>query len=124
MRQEIHCPYCKQLNVRSKGWRSIFNPRNPCLCTVCGTNLGTGQRLLIDAIFGYINWFSLYVFYGFVGAVLMLLPMMFVMTIFGLSDWGRYLSLCIMLMGAVGGIISAERARRRGELIHKHQWWK
>ena len=51
----------------------------------------------------------------------MLLPMMFLVTIFWLSDWGRYLGLTMMVMGAVGGIITAERARRRGELIHKHQ---
>ncbi len=99
----------------------MFNPKQPSLCTVCRTNLDTGQQEVIDAIFGYLSWFSLYFIYGFVGACLMLLPMMFLVTIFWLSDWGRYLGLTMMVMGAVGGIITAERARRRGELIHKHQ---
>ncbi|MDJ0553242.1 MAG: hypothetical protein QNJ68_02120 [Microcoleaceae cyanobacterium MO_207.B10] len=124
-RQEIHCPHCKQLNVRYTGWNSFFrNPRNPSSCTVCGTNLSTGERGIITAIFGYLSLVSIYSLYAFIGIALMQLLGMLLIIIFSLNFFDnlwRFLWLVMMLIGLFSGIVWAETRRRKGELIAKHQ---
>ncbi|MGK7922519.1 MAG: hypothetical protein AB4080_21190 [Trichodesmium sp.] len=100
-RQEIRCPHCKQLNVRYTGWYSLIShPRNSSSCTVCGTNLITGERGIITAIFGYLTLVSIYSLYGFIGMALIQLLGMLLIIIFSLNLfdnlWG-FLWLAMML---------------------------
>ncbi len=124
-RQEIHCPYCQQLNVRHTGGLGLItNPRNTSFCTVCGTNLRTGERGICAPFFYFIMLVSIYCFYVLFVTSLMQLLGLLIIIIFNLDPFDyfwRFLFLFMILMGVLGGIVWADIRRRKGELLAKHQ---
>jgi hypothetical protein len=64
---------------------------------------------------------SIYFLYAFLGVALTILPIMFFLSFSWPSKWHSYLAIGLMIIGAIGGIIIAEKSRKKGELICKHR---
>ena len=125
-RQEIHCPYCKQLNVRQTGWLGVITaPRTSSCCTVCKTNLRTGERGIFAPFFAFLMFVSIYCIYILLVTTLIQLFWLLIIIIFNLNPFnnmGRFLSLLMIAIGIGGGILLAETRRRKGELLARHQY--
>jgi hypothetical protein len=119
-KQEIICPHCKQLNIRYTGWSAVLNPLvTPELCLLCGTNLYTGKREALFVAFAYLTFVAVLGLYALIGIMLCVLPYLFFISYWPLSDpWVRTLGAAAMLLGGGTGLWVANRARRRGELLH------
>jgi hypothetical protein len=121
-RIEIVCPNCHQVNRRGTDFVGrLLDPRQPKLCTLCGTNLRTRKRDAGGLVMGVMGWTATYFLNAFAYAAV---SMMFSMGIllawqdFFLShpDAGQILWPITLITGALVGIWEAERARRKGEL--------
>ena len=118
-RREITCPRCRQLNVRysgASGW--LRNPLWSSYCTACQTHLETGARNISDRAAGLMSWGAIYGMHLFVGAGGGVLVLALLIVI-----WPAILTRPVamrvapVLAGAVLGVVTAERARRRGALL-------
>jgi len=124
-RIEIVCPNCRQINRRGTDFVGrLLDPRQPKLCTLCGTNLRTGKRDAGGLALGAMGWMATYFLNAFVGAGGFLL--LFIGTLLAWPDffethpgWSQVLGITPMIAGALVGLVLAERARRKGEL-HTH----
>lgn len=124
-RIEIVCPNCRQVNRRGADFVGrLLDPRQPQLCTLCGTNLRTGKRDAGEFGLGVLGWTATYLMNAFVGAaglaltfvgVLLAWPELFETH----PGWRQFLGIISLIAGAVVGLVLAERARRKGEL-HTH----
>jgi hypothetical protein len=121
-RTEIVCPNCRQVNLR--GMDSVgrlLDPRQPQLCTVCGTTLDTGKRSAGGFVLGLLGWSASYILNALVGAggfVLLLVGIELAWPEFFESHSGlsRVMGTVCVLAGVLLGLGLAERARRRGQL--------
>jgi uncharacterized protein (DUF983 family) len=127
MKDEVICPRCRQINVRSSGsWleRMLTNPKYSEICTLCQTNLKTGQRSTVDSPRAWIMWFGIYLSYviGLMG----LFSLPFWLLILFTAQLEKWFSLFAIstLIGFVVGLWIAEKKRRRGELLYspKRRW--
>ena len=124
-RIDIICPNCHQLNRRGTDFvGSLLDPRQPKLCTLCGTNLRTGKRDAGGLVMGAMGWTATYFLNVF--AYTAIFMMLFVGIQLALSDFflshpgiGQILAPGCLVVGAVVGVIQAERARRKG-VLHTH----
>ena len=124
-RIEIACPNCHQVNQRGADFVGrLLDPRQPNLCTLCDTNLRTGKRDAGGLVMGVMGWTATYFLNVF--AYTAVFMMLFVGIQLALSDFflshpgaGQILAPGSLIVGAVVGVIQAERARRKGEL-HTH----
>jgi hypothetical protein len=122
---DIVCPHCKQLNRSVRGpFGILLEHRHPHLCTLCGTNLRTGKRDAGGMVLGVMGWSSTYFLNAFVyAAICMMLCMGIVL---GWQDFfilhpgaSRSVWLAALIGGAVVGVVQAERARRKGNLLSR-----
>ena len=123
-RVEVRCPRCNQVNVLNKGGSGV--------CHVCRAWLPSGNPAL-DRIVGPVferisaKWWradvwslyvSSYLLHAFVGA-----GIAFILTIPMFVEWPGALDqppaikTAPLVLGAVGGLLLADRSRRRGTLI-------
>ena len=124
-RIEIVCPNCRQINRRGADFVGrLLDPRQPQLCTLCGTNLRTGKRDAGGFALGAMGWMATYFLNAFVGAggltllfmgILLAWPEFFETN----PGWSPVLGTIALVTGALVGLALAERARRKGEL-HTH----
>ena len=116
-RREIRCRGCGQLNVRRTGLGAVLNPRSSGICTACGSNLRTGERLAADALRTRFTFLSIYVLHAMVG----LLAAFFVVGFTwpgAIGETPGHFALCA---GAAAGLGVAEWSRRRRELLGRHR---
>ena len=124
-RLEIVCPNCRQVNRRGTDFVGrLVDPRQPSLCTVCGTNLRTGKRGASDVALGLMGWTAtcfLNAFVGAGGSALLCVGIVLAWPEFFLShpNASPILGMSFLIAGALLGLVQAERARRKGEL-HTH----
>ena len=124
-RIDIACPNCHQVNRRGTDFFGrLFDPRQPRLCTLCGTDLRTGKRDAGGLVMGVMGWTATYFLHAFAySAVFMVFAMGFLLAgqdFFLLHpEAGQILWPSTLITGAVVGVVQAERARRKGEL-HTH----
>lgn len=125
VRIEIVCPKCRQVNRRGTDFVGrLLDPRQPQLCTLCGTNLRTGKRDAGGFALGVIGWTATYLLNAFVGAggfMLLFMGILLAWPEFFASHpgWSQVLGIISMIAGALVGLVLAEHARRKGEL-HTH----
>jgi hypothetical protein len=126
--REIICPHCQQINLRSSGSgldRLLVNPKYPDVCTLCQTNLKSGQRSVLSIPISWIMWFGIYMVYvvGIIG--LCSFPLWFFVLMTARLEQMFIPLLVATSIGLVLGLWTAEEKRRRGELLYKpkrHHW--
>ncbi len=120
--QELTCPRCRQVNLRSSGSgleRVLTNPKYPDLCTLCRTDLKSGKRAAVDIPAAWIMWFGMYMIYAVALIGLCSFPFWF----FALLTYQvEQILLPVTAATSLGlglGLWIAEKKRRRGELLYK-----
>ncbi len=122
-KQEIICPRCQQINTRSSGShleQMLTNPKYPELCTICQTDLKSGERLWILLPIAWTMWFAYYMMYVIhYTSIFFLFSFPIVIITFAIPklQWMYYLILIAVFPVMFIGIWKAEKARRRGELL-------
>ena len=112
-RSETVCPRCHQVNVRYSGWASwILNPRWSEDCALCGANLSTGRRTLVDSAAGVILRAGVYLGHAVVGVGIFAVGSMILWP--ELLDQPAWVRVVPVALGATVGIGLAEWARRKG----------
>jgi hypothetical protein len=117
MRTAIHCPNCRQLNLRyhgSKGY--LLNPRRPECCTICGTDLKTGRRGAFGRVRAVFMWTTLYSIHAFIGGALIIPVALFYPD---LMRQPMQVRVALLVVGIGLGLLAAEQSRRRGSLLHR-----
>jgi hypothetical protein len=112
------CRHCGQVNVRYEGWRALFNPRQPKLCTFCNADLETGRRTALDAALAVPMRVAVYGAHALVGGFTLLVVPPLVWPAL-LDD--RPVLWALGALGAGLAVARAERARRRGALLTKRR---
>lgn len=118
----IVCPHCRQVNLRSSGSRVeqlTTNPRYPELCTLCRTNLQSGQRAAIDIPAAWIMWFGTYMIHALVLMGLCSFPIWFFALLTYQFQQLFGLLAVTSVVGLTLGLAIAEQKRRRGKLLHQ-----
>jgi hypothetical protein len=119
---EIVCPNCRQVNRRGVDLAGrLLDPRQPQLCTVCGTNLDTGTRSAGGFVLGLLGRSASYFLNALVGAggfVLLFVGIELAWPEFFESHSGssQVMGAICVIAGILLGLVLAERARRKGEL--------
>ena len=115
-RAETRCPRCGQLNVRYHGRGSwLLNPEWPSTCSLCGVNLVTGRRSVVDALRGGIVRAAVYLLHAVVG--------LGIGTVVGGLVWADIVNQPTVVRAAPGalgvtlGLGLAEWSRRKGTLL-------
>lgn len=123
--REIVCPRCRQINVRSDGSfadRMFTNPKYPQWCTMCQTDLKTGERPVIFIPIAWTMWFVIYMIHALVMSFLYSFPALLLALLlagFGIAPFAQlyFLVLAVTLVGMAHGIKMAEQKRRRGKIL-------
>lgn len=115
-RAEYVCRKCRQVNVRHSGWTGVLiNPLWPATCTLCGTNLQTGNRIFSDFVRGMLTWAAVYFLHAAVGVgVLTVGAALLWPNVINEASRARYVP---MAVGLGLGLAMAEYSRRTGTLL-------
>ncbi|MDP3981092.1 MAG: hypothetical protein Q8Q33_06760 [Chlamydiota bacterium] len=132
MSEKIVCRHCKQINTHYTGLsrrflKMLMNFRASVsgifldidICPICGTNFETGQRFLVDRIFGYMIVSSIYMMHAMVCSFILIMTYLILYLIVPerFDPFGSPVSGILLIIGCIFGIFRADRARKKGELI-------
>ena len=101
-------PYSRFMPLMFEAGR---NPRNPELCSVCGTNLLTGRRGIGGRVLAIVMWTGIYGLHALVMMMAVVIP---VAINWPENDWMVRVA---ALIGAAAGLGLAEWSRRRKKLL-------
>lgn len=115
-RTETVCPRCRQVNIRHHGFGAwLVNPRYPRQCTLCGTDLRTGERSPYLAVLGGVGWAATYVGHLVAGIGIAAAGAALIWP--GILNQPVLIRVAPLAAGAATGVALAEWSRRRGELL-------
>ncbi len=124
-RIDIVCPNCRQVNRRGVDfWGRLLDPRQPKLCTLCGTDLHTGKRSKGGLLLAVLGYGASYFLHALVGAGLAMMVFMGILLscqefFAAHSSWSQVMGIVAMGVGALVGLLQARSAQKKGEL-HTH----